>query len=101
MLQTPTAADPRGLTVFSERGYLSGVSARLRAVGCPQGAVSLELHEMHAEAMHPLRTARFDTRTLEADGIDHLYWEPIEASEGRFFVVRVMPSPNDVPQSVS
>jgi radical SAM protein with 4Fe4S-binding SPASM domain len=97
--RTITAADSSGLILFSERGHLSGVTVRLRTVESQQGKVTVELSEMESDGRQPLRKARFDLGNLEADGIEHLYWEPIAASKGRFFRVRVMLSPNNVPEN--
>ncbi|MEY2557863.1 MAG: hypothetical protein QOE34_1288 [Verrucomicrobiota bacterium] len=95
-----TAPDAHELVVFSDRGYLSGASVRLRTIGYEEGAVTLELHEFDSKAVHPLRAVPFDVATREADGMEHLYWEPIAASKNRFFVLRLVPSPGDVPQSL-
>lgn len=101
MLRTFTSPDPRGLIVFSERSHLSGATVRLHAAAHARGAVTLELHELDGDALRPLRSARFDIETLEADGIEHLYWEPVAASKGRSFALRIIASPTDVPQSLS
>jgi radical SAM protein with 4Fe4S-binding SPASM domain len=98
MLRPPTDPNPHGLILLSERSHLSGATMRLDAVAYQQGTAILELHELDGDALSPLRRVQFDMENLEADGSEHLYWEPIAASKGRFFALRVIASLGDVPQ---
>ncbi len=74
---------------------------RLCPSGCVEGTVTLELHATDGDGLPPLRTAAFELATLEPDGVEHLYWEPLLTSRDRFFVLRLVVSPRDVPQTCS
>ena len=74
--------------VFSERSHLSGVTVRLDTGRFAKGMVTLELYPVDGGGVNPLRAATIDIARLESAGIDHVYWEPVEASKRHFFLVR-------------
>jgi hypothetical protein len=87
--------------VFSERSHLSGVSVRVDPGGCEQGAITLELHAVDSDGVHPLRSAAIDIATLEAGELEHLYWEPLEMSKRRFFFLRARLSRDSMQPAMS
>ena len=87
--------------VFSERAHLSGVSVRLRPIVGSVGTVTVELHGSDGTGLRPLRTATFEAATLEADGVEHVYWEPVAASKHRSFALRVFLSQSCIRQPTS
>lgn len=71
--------------VFAQRSHLSGVSVRLDPACGEAGAITLELHADDGDGVHPLRSAVIDPAKIEPGEMEHLYWEPVETSKGRFF----------------
>lgn len=101
-MREPTTSEGRNVrVVFSERSHLSGVSVRVDAGGFEEGAITLELHAVDGEGVHPLRTAVIDIAMLEAGEMEHLYWEPLETSKGRFFLLRARLSGDGMRQAVA
>ena len=74
-----------------QRSHRSGVSVRLDPP-CARGAITLELHSDEGDGVHPLRRAVIDPAKIEPGEIEHLYWEPVETSKGRFFFLHARPS---------
>jgi radical SAM protein with 4Fe4S-binding SPASM domain len=88
MREAASSQESNVQVVFSERSHLSGVSVRVDAGGCEEGAITLELHAVDGEGGEPLRTATIDIAMLEAGEMEHLYWEPLETSKRCFFLLR-------------
>ena len=87
--------------VFSKRSHLSGVSVRLDPTGRERGAIMLELHADDGDGVHPLRSAVIDPAKIEPGEMEHLYWESLEMSKGRFFFLHARLSREGMWQSVS
>lgn len=87
--------------VFCERSHLSGVSVRLDPACGEEGAITLELHADDGDGVHPLRSAVIDPAKIEPGEMEHLYWEPVERSKGRFFFLHTRLSREGARQSVS
>jgi len=85
-------SDGSVLVIFSERSHLSGVSVLLDCSGQKEGAIELEIHAADGEGGPPLRRVTIDLAQTEEGEAEHLYWEPIEASKGCFFVLRARSS---------
>lgn len=84
--------------MFSERSHLSGVSVLLDPGSCEEGAITLELHAVDGDGVNALRIATIEIATLEAGEMEHLYWEPVEASKRRCFFLLARLSRGRVPQ---
>lgn len=76
--------------LFCERSHLSGVTVQLDRGGCEEGTITIELHAVDGDGMHPLRSATLDAAMLEAGEVEHLYWEAFEQSKNRFFFLRAV-----------
>lgn len=74
--------------VFSERSHLSGVSVRLNLGGYDKGVIKIALHEPEVNGLRAIRTAEAKIVALEPGEMEHFYWEPVEASQHRFFILR-------------
>jgi radical SAM protein with 4Fe4S-binding SPASM domain len=88
MESTPSRRSRDERVVFSEHSHLSGVTLRLDTGRFEEGVVSLELFPVDGDAAHPVRTGTIDIARLERARIDHVYWEPLEKSQRRFFFLR-------------
>ncbi len=82
--------------VFAGRSHLSGVSVRLDPACSDADAITLELHANDGDGVHPLRSAVIDPAKIEPGEMEHLYWEPVERSKGRFFFLHARLSQDDV-----
>lgn len=93
-----TRANPHVHALFSERDHLSGVTVRLRPTGHREGAVTIGLHASDGDGLVPLRAGVFNIATLAADGVEHVYWEPLVGSKDRAFSLRAVVWQNGVAQ---
>jgi radical SAM protein with 4Fe4S-binding SPASM domain len=87
--------------VFARRSHLSGVSVRLDPSWGEEVAITLELHADDGDGVHPLRCVVIDPAKIDPGEMEHLYWEPVEKSKGRFFFLHARPSRDGARPSAS
>ena len=100
--RTPEAAesvsvqDENAQVMFSSRSHLSGVSVRMDLGQYTTGMVRVELYSVDNGATEPLRTVPIDLSKFDTGETEHLYWEPLEESKDRSYLLRFALSPEFV-----
>ena len=75
--------------LFCERSHLSGVSLWLAPDSCMEGSLAVELRAVDGDGSKLLRRATINLAHVEGAEPEHVYWEPVKESQGRWFLLRV------------
>jgi MoaA/NifB/PqqE/SkfB family radical SAM enzyme len=86
--------------VFARQSHFSGVSLHIDDRGLWDAAVRVEVFAFEAGQMQLIRTARLELANADCRHWQHLYWKPIEGSEGRFYLVRALELRGDRPVAI-
>ena len=87
-LMDPSPPDPNVRVMFSARSHLSGISVRFDLGDYQDGIVRVDLFALDNNHTAPVRTAMIDLSKFDSGETEHLYWEPLEESKDRSYLVR-------------
>lgn len=89
---SPSADDINCRVLFSERSHLTGVSLDFAKIEPRIEAIELRVFDQGD--MRLVRKVPVDFRNADRHNEQHIYWEPVEDSAQRFFVVRAIVAPD-------
>ncbi len=89
-----TSQDPNTRVMLSARSHLSGVSVRFDLGEYKRGTVVVELRPAHDDNVEPLRQMTIDLSKFDSGDTEHLYWDPVEESKDRSYLLYFALSPD-------
>jgi len=87
--------------MLSARSHLSGVSVRFDLGDYKRGTVLVQLWPAQNDNAKPLRKMTIDLSKFDSGDTEHLYWDPMEDSKDRSYLLRFALSPDCLQSNLS